>query len=85
MSEMDPIESFERVREGLARATSCARQLGKAQRSKAWLSLADSLEAMGVTAQKLYESKPLGRQEVLAMIDHLVNEKIINEGSGKVQ
>jgi len=80
---MEANESIERVIEGLKKAASCARQLGRAQKKASWGQLAHSLDALRDTAQKLYDSKPLTYQQQLQVIDRMVADKVISEGGAQ--
>jgi hypothetical protein len=85
MSEMQENESVERVREGLKKAASCARQLAKAQKNPAWNDYALQLDHMGVSAKALSEAGVVSHEEASAMIDRMIAHKVIAEASGKVQ
>lgn len=68
MSDMQNIEIFERWREGMARAASACKELG-------YFHVAHHLKEMAEIGNKLIESKPLSRQEVLGMIDERIDKK----------
>lgn len=77
MSEMTPQESIERYNEGLKKAASRARELGKLQKNKYWDQIANSLDGIRDQGLKLFYGRPLTEQEVQQMIDkHATQEAI---------
>lgn len=66
-------EALERFSDGLKKASSRARQLGHAQKSKHWLKIASGLELIRVNGLKMANGKPLSRQEVIEKIDSRQN------------
>lgn len=62
-------EAISRFNEGLLKAVSRAKQLGHAQKSNSWLTIAMRLEEIRVNGMRMATSKPLTRQQVLDLTD----------------
>lgn len=69
MSEMEKNESIERFTEGLLKAASRARELGKAQKNSAWQAVATQLDMLRSNGLKMYKAKGISRQVALDMLD----------------
>lgn len=69
------IETIERFVEGLKIAASRARELGVAQKSKSWISIAESLDGIRIKGYAFHRANALTRQQALRMIDDRVGEK----------
>lgn len=62
-------ESFERFREGLAKAISRARELGFMQKNRDWETVAVSLEGVLRNGTKFFNAKALSEMETNLMLD----------------
>lgn len=82
---MEKNESYERVSDGLGIAASCAYKLAKAQGSSTWTAVGDQLIALRARAKELYNSKPMTHAEALAMINQMVDKRILAADNGKTQ
>lgn len=71
MSEMTSHESFERLWEGLTRAASCCRELGKMTTINSWFDLSRQLLITRQKAKVLYESAPLSEVQVNALVTNM--------------
>ncbi len=78
MSEMNIIESAERVREGLKIAASRARELAAAQGNPSWLQVALNLDELRHNAEKIIQSRSLSRQAVLEMADRIAASEAVH-------
>lgn len=65
-------ETMERYFEGLKKAASRARELGRIQKNHQWSNVAAQLDILLKRGKQLYEDKPLSRQEALNIIDQRV-------------
>lgn len=68
---MESQESFERIWEGLTRAASCCRELGKMTTINSWFDLSKQLLIMRKKAQFMYDSAPLSEIEVQALVTNM--------------
>lgn len=68
MSEMLQTESLERVLEGLSRAASCCRELGKIVDAQEWKDLSGQLLIMRQKVLVLYKGKPLTEGEIIGLV-----------------
>lgn len=73
---MNEIESMERFTEGLKKAASRCRELGKLQQSNGWDALTASFEGLLRNGQKLYSSSVMSRHDALKMLDEQYGKTI---------
>lgn len=71
MSEMSPKESVERFSEGLKKASSRARELGKSTMNPIWNNIATSLEGIRIKGEKMISSKALTTAQVEAAVNDI--------------
>jgi len=81
---MQQNESEERLREGLKKAASCARKLGKLQKSKTWLDVAKQIDGLVQKANGLMSSGVLSEADALVMLDKMIAMNVLSNGSNKV-
>lgn len=72
MSSMELNESIERYKESLKKAASRCRELGEAQKNLDWNKIAFMLEGLLTKGTVIYNSKAIGRQDALAIVDQRV-------------
>ncbi len=66
---MERNESIERFEEGLKKASSRARELGKAQNNSNWEKIAIGLDQMRSNGMAMYHAKAISRATALALLD----------------
>lgn len=69
MSDMTEGEALERIREGLLKAASCAREIAASGGFSIWKDIADTIDTMRVNASKLAQMTSISRFDVLTMLD----------------
>lgn len=62
-------EALEYFVEGLRRASSRAKEMGRLQNHEIWMDISKICEEMLLSGVMIAESRPMGRMEVLAMIN----------------
>lgn len=72
--EMQENESIERIREGLKKAAACAKQLGRAQKSKDWLFLGKQLTVLLESAEQLFSSGVMSDTDAMAMTEIIIDK-----------
>lgn len=75
MSAMELNESIERYRESMKKASSRCRELGIAQKNLDWNKIAFYIDSLLTDGMTIYNSKAIGRQAALAIVDQRVGEK----------
>lgn len=68
---METNESFERYEQGLLRAASCCRELGKMTNVKDWKNLSRQLMIMLNQGRVIYQSAPLTELQVMALVTNM--------------
>lgn len=76
MSIMEKNESMERFTEGLKKAASRARELGKAQKNNSWFQVAHHLDGLRKNGETMFSSRQISRQESLAIVDQIVSKTV---------
>lgn len=66
---MERNESIERFEEGLKKAASRARELGKAQSNTNWEKVALGLDQMRSNGMAMYHAKAISRAAAIALLD----------------
>lgn len=77
--DMNEKDSIERFTEGLKKAADRARELGRAQKSKHWMQVANGLDGIRVKGMQMFRAKALSRTDVLKMLDNFVDNKKTKE------
>lgn len=69
MSDMTEGEALERIREGLKKAASAAREIAASSGFDMWKDIANIVDEMRQNASKLAQQTALSRFDVLKMLD----------------
>ena len=75
MSELSTAESFERFNEGLKKASSRAKELGRVQKNANWDKISEMLDGIRAKGEVFYKSKSLAEHQVQQMINARVDSK----------
>ena len=82
---METLESWERVDQGLRRAASCCRELGKMTAINSWFDLSNQLLLMLKKAKVMYEGPSLAEHEVQALVTQMEIAQLAAERMRQMQ